>query len=366
MSAKLTIENAEIMAELEQNCPDIVLPTGYVTQRTAAAIVQSKDNATMSATFAIVTRTAQPNRYGNQLQLLPNANGAGPVTDYYQQNPVVLYDHNLSGLTLPIGLSKPKDGPVALAWSATQGIATCYFADQPWAEPIFAAVDDGLLKMASIGFDPILAMRLRQAGPQQATGQDGVQDLTWLGMDFTQWEMLEWSIVPIGADRGALRQCLDRGNIHGVKLPQFLKQSFSQHAAEAKKLGIGMNFKKLEFQRISIEGPEDEVDSAIETLQAKKPMTCAACGSAMQCAQCMKQAEEPEPDIAPDVSMSYPTPQQVAQSCSAMITQSDLARIQQGVLSGITQAVKLAVKPVAQSVDKISAEFRRMTGKLDD
>ena len=371
------LQNEEILSELAANCPDMVLPAGYCYQRTAAAIVQSHDPSKMSATFAIVTRTAQPNRYGNQLQLLPNANGAGPVTDYYDANPVVLYDHGLSGLTLPIGLSKPKDGPLSLAWSADKGIATCYFADQPWAEPIFAAVDDGLLKMSSIGFDPILAMRIKPAGPQQAAAADGVMDCTYLGMDFTQWELLEWSIVPIGADRGALRQCLDRGHIHGVKLNAALKQSFSKHAAEVRKLGIGADFKQAKWDAVTLEGATSEVDALLQTLQKTKAApSCPDCGGVMQCLQCLKQSDDddpdndiditedpPEPDIAPDWGMSYSA--EVAQACASQLNQSQMKAVQQSVLQGVNQAVEAAIAPVAKSVASVANEFKRMRGKVE-
>lgn len=347
------VRGTAILEELSANCPDIVLPTGYVFQRTASAIVQSKDSSKMSATFAIVTRTSQPNRYGNQLQLMPNANGLGPVTNYYAQNPVVLFEHGMGGISLPIGLSKPNDGPLSLAWSATQGIATCYFSDQPWAVPIFAAIDDGLLKMASIGFDPILAMRLKTAGPSnpdgaapkpsKGAGSDSVIGCNWLGMDFVEWELLEWSVVLIGADRGALRQCLDRGHIHGVKLSSALRQSFSQHAAELDQPGIGMELQKKD------EAPK-----------------CSKCGSELQCVQCTKQddpAEPPEPDIAPDQSMAYPSADSLALACA--FTQSEIESVESRILKGIGQAVQLAVKPVAENVSAIANEFKRVTGKLE-
>ena len=357
MADETILNSEEILSEIAANSPDIVLPSGYLCQRSPAAILQAKDDSAMSATFAIVTRSATPNRYGNQLQLLPNANGVGPVTDYYGQNPVVLYDHGMGGLTLPVGLSKTKDGPLAMAFSATQGIATCYFSKQSWAEPIYAAVSEGLLKMASIGFDPMLAMRLKPAGPQQAVGQDGVQDLTWLGMDFTQWELLEWSIVPIGADRGALRQCLDRGKIHDIKLPNFLKQSFSKHAATVQKLGIGMAASK---------GVDEEADDdAPDDTQASPK--CDKCGNKLQCVQCMKQSEkEPDPDIAPDTSMAYPPAEAIAQACAAQINQSQLKGIEQGVLNGVKQAVQSALTPIAKNVAALATEFQRMTGKLND
>lgn len=387
------IHNGEIMELINQNCPDIVLPGGHLCQRNSAAIMQSIDNGAMSATFAIVTRTKQPNRYGNQLQLMPNEFGKGPQTQYYKQNPVVLYDHGMSGLTLPIGLAS-QDGKLSLAWSEEKGIGTCYFSKQSWAEPIYAAVAEGLLRMASIGFDPILAMSLSQKGPAQI-GDSGVRDMTWLGMDFVEWELLEWSVVPIGADRGSLRQCLDRGKIHDVKLPQFLRKSFEQHAAKLDRPGIGIDVRRLQLASVTIEGPTDEVD-AIEAavLQAKAVIVCKACNDTgkipcktcgmagcgdcggsgkVQCMTCKKQNDssedmqtEPEPDIAPDTAMAYPSAADVAQACSAQLMQSQVDAVKQGLLGGVSLAVKAAIDPIAKSVANVAAEFQRMTGKIND
>ena len=418
------IAGAEIMDLINQHDPDIVLPSGYCYQRNTQATVQSSDPNSMSATFAIVTRTKQPNRYGNQLQLMPNDAGKGPVTQYYKQNPVVLYDHGMSGLTLPVGLSE-QNGKLTLAWSESQGIATCYFSQQPWAEPIFAAVDEKLLRMASIGFDPLLAMRLTTKGPQEVGDPSGVQDLTWLGMDFVEWELLEWSVVPIGADRGALRQALDRGKIHDCKIPNFLRQSFEKHAAKLERPGIGVDFRKLQMASVTVEGPTDEVtkieamvkqaaavptdpkfglcpvcrapgigrddgtdqcanghqyssDKAVcaqchgsEQVACAKCMTqgCPDCGGSgfVGCPGCVKQSDDAgsDPDIAPSTAMSYPSAELVAQNCVAQIQQSQIHSVEKVIIQSVNKAITQAVQPVAQSVSAVAAEFKRMTGKLD-
>ena len=87
----------------------------------------------------------------------------------------------------------------------------------------------------------------------------------------------------------------------------------------------------------------------------------------MQCVACRQsdQPDEPEPDIAPATSMAYPSPVEVAQACAAQLQQHQLKAVEQGVLNGVSKAVKTAIEPVANSVQAIAAEFRRMTGKLD-
>lgn len=178
-------------------------------------------------------------------------------------------------------------------------------------------------------------------------GADGIQDLTWLGMDFTQWELLEWSIVPIGADRGALRQCLDRGKIHDVKLPRFLRQSFAQHAADVVKTGRGVTL------------DEPAVNEPEEQAMAK----CSKCGSKLQCMQCMKQADkEPDPDIAPDPMMTYPV--KVAQHCATEFQTK--VTIEHAVTGHVRQAVQAAVTPVATQLKLLAKEFQRITGRIDD
>lgn len=369
MSNEVMLKPDEIFSELSAKNPEVVLPSGYCAQRSPAAILQSKDDSAMSATFAIVTRTSTPNRYGNQLQLLPNAYGRGPVTEYYDKAPVVLFDHGLSGVSLPVGLCA-QNGVTAIGWTPDKGIATCYFADKPWAEPIYAAVSDGLLRMASIGFDPWLAMRIKPMGPQQAAAPDGVMDLTYLGLDFTEWELLEWSITAIGADRGALRQCLDRGSINGVKLPNFLKQSFALYAAELQKFGIGADLSPKRVEP-AVQQPKDII-AGVAYVQQATPV-CTDCGGKLQCMQCMKQMEEetdvdatddpPDPDIAPDVDMSYAAT--VAQHCAGHLQQSQVNEVQKIVMQGAATAVRDALKPVADQIKGAATEFQRMRGKVN-
>lgn len=197
-------------------------PLGYVLQ--AGASVQAVDRGQLEATFVIVTRSVEPNRQGNRLQLLPGPRGAGLRQEHYARNPVVLYDHGLSGVTLPIGLSISPPGGLPVQLTETSATATVRFSQQRHAEPIFAAVAEGLLRMASIGFQPVKLQRLRPAIPtRQAIADPGSLPS---GFEFTEADLLEWSIVPVGADPQALRQAIDRGRIHDVRLPPWLRQAW--------------------------------------------------------------------------------------------------------------------------------------------
>jgi len=120
-----------IQSDMMSHAPDLVLPSGRLCQRDESAIYQASDAGAMSADFVIVTRPKEQNRHGNMLQLIPNKFGKGIVTQYYEQNPVVLYDHGLSGETLPIGTSRNPSGKLALKASAKKVVATVYSASCP-------------------------------------------------------------------------------------------------------------------------------------------------------------------------------------------------------------------------------------------
>ncbi len=349
---------------ITDGCPDVLLPGGYCAQRSAAAIIQSKDGNAMSATFVIVSRSKQVNRNGNQLQLLATDQGKGPVTDYFAQNPVVLYDHGFSGISLPVGRCQKPDGSLALTFNKSKGVGTCYFSQLPHAEPIYAAVDDGLLKMASIGFNGLKALRIQRPQLPQTTdpSNGGVIDMQWAGLDFVEWELLEWSITPIGADRGALRQCLDRGKINDVTLPLFLRQSFEQYAEQPKAWSPGFDFKRIQSLGAVIEGPL----AAVEQIE----QAIASASAAASLATSIKQSATvvTHIDAQPVVDRVSPPPidpQTLAQAYQQRVDHEAVQHVTQAVVTGLKTVVQRAVKPVADELAKHQQRLKQMTGRLD-
>jgi hypothetical protein len=256
----------------ERESPGLIIPgSGYV--RHDAGQVTEKSGADNTATYRIVTRQKEPNRNGNTIQILPGPNGQGMKTDRFnattQSGGIVLYNHG--EISLPVGWSTPPK------LQSTKATATARFSNLPHAEPIAAAVHEGLLGMASIGFIVELAMRLKR--PKETLPED-VESVQWYGYDFTQIDLMEWSVVPIGADPGALRQTIERGSIAGVKVPAWLKQSWSTLAEQPKAWAPGVTFKRQEIESlgVTIEGPEDRIAAAVARLeqaqaQATAPVT---------------------------------------------------------------------------------------------
>ncbi|MHB0923347.1 MAG: HK97 family phage prohead protease [Bellilinea sp.] len=112
----------------------------------------------------------------------------GARLENYRKNPVVMYGHDYSippiakALTVEI---LPGAGIKSRFKFPTPGI-------HPLADTIRGLWTEGFINAASIGFEPIKAVNLdpsRAYGPQE----------------YTEWELLEWSIVSIPANQSALR-----------------------------------------------------------------------------------------------------------------------------------------------------------------
>lgn len=236
--------------QLLESCEDILtqmagspalLPSGYPCAQSSDAVVMGKaDPKTMSVPFVIVTRSNQLNRHGNKVQIVPTADGKhqGMRLDNYKTNPVVLFDHGMSGLPLPIGVSEDKQGNSTIKLFNSKAEGTVFFSQRlPDAVQIYALVDEGILRTASISFLPLKAQRIVQKPGQQEVGDNGepIMNLQtpWMPLDFLESDMLEWSVVGIPADPGAVRKFLDRGKINTEKLTFGVRQALA-HMAEAK------------------------------------------------------------------------------------------------------------------------------------
>jgi len=101
----------------------------------------------------------------------------------YRRNPVVMYAHDYSDLPVAKAIDIQSVPGVGLRAK----IQFPPIGDSPKADAVHKLWAGGFLNAASVGFAP------KQAEPN-GTGQR-----------FTQWEMLEFSIVPIPANADALR-----------------------------------------------------------------------------------------------------------------------------------------------------------------
>ena len=112
---------------------------------------------------------------------------AGAQFDNYLKNPVVMWGHNYSDPWAVIGRTNSIE--------QTESYIDVDFdlrgpsSDNDPIKIINALWNDRLVNTASIGFMPLGDFDRNELG----------------GWDFTEWELLEWSLVPIPANQEALR-----------------------------------------------------------------------------------------------------------------------------------------------------------------
>lgn len=150
-----------------------------------------------------VITTIEPDRAGDVVvpKGLKNA-------DEYLLNPVVLWAHNRSQFP-PIG---------ACAWLDVQPyrvVAETHFAQRVrFAEDVFRLYEQGVLRGWSIGFVPRKSYRV----PTSHIGPGAYHPGDHFALRIEEWELLEYSAVPIPENPGALTVALQKGL---VKDPTF-------------------------------------------------------------------------------------------------------------------------------------------------
>lgn len=204
--------------------------TGLLYQ---AAGIEDKNAGEMSARFVIVTwDSKEVNRQGNRVHIMPNKNGQGLRSEYWEANPVVLKDHGYGGTTDPIGIAE-KDGKVALTKQKSKATSTVYFHDKTQAaRDTWNLVDAKILRMSSIGHRPILGAWLSRETTSRGQRPDNSDLLQFQPPNFeiTETELVEWSITAVGADRGAMRQALDLKKINGENMSDETRHWLEQFA----------------------------------------------------------------------------------------------------------------------------------------
>jgi HK97 family phage prohead protease len=111
---------------------------------------------------------------------------SGADIDAYMKNPVVQWGHNYRDPWATIGTTERLE-------IDANGITAEFVLREAANESdpmhvVRALWNQGLIRTASIGFNPKRETRNDQGG-----------------FDFTEWELLEWSLVPIPANQEALR-----------------------------------------------------------------------------------------------------------------------------------------------------------------
>jgi len=179
---------------------------------TVPANHEIKDINRDDRTLVVTISTRTQDRVGDVLE------PAGAELDAYRKNPIVLWAHSYR---LP---------PIAKSlWIKAEGdriIAKPQFARTPMAEEIFGLYAEGFLNAWSVGFIP------RRSEAIIDTGDDGRRQ--FVGYRVAQWELLEYSAVPVPANPEALTHAIESGRIrHAVLLKEFEHLLISPSTPEA-------------------------------------------------------------------------------------------------------------------------------------
>lgn len=158
-----------------------------------------------SLTVRAVISTATPDRAGDVVVPRGLRNAAE-----FLRNPVVLWAHQR--YTVP-----PIGRCVALDVEDDRIIATTKFArGVPFAEDVFRLYEQGVLRAWSVGFVATRGRRRPGAGPN---GRDGLL--------VEEWDLLEYSAVPVPENPQALTLAVEKG-ITDVNLRRWLLDPLAQ------------------------------------------------------------------------------------------------------------------------------------------
>lgn len=164
---------------------------------------------------------------------------SGITLSEYETNPVVLYEHGMEDVTVPVAISESAEGVLSIEVSDTITYATAYHKANKASMQMFGLVVDKFIRAASIAFEPIMV----------AKGMTSNGD----PVHFIESCMLhEWSYVKIPCNQYAVKryknleklkeylhlQCeaasriLNRGTIDGSLLLPAISKSLRQTLSE--------------------------------------------------------------------------------------------------------------------------------------
>ena len=312
------------------------------------------DTKSLSVPFTIVTRQSKPNRNRSIIQIAPDDGDSprnrGMMLENYRRNPVVLFNHGMGGVPFPIAKSEDQAGNFTVKAFKSKMDAVAHFSQSlPEAVQIFALIDEGILRSSSISFIPTRAKLL--AAKRRNDLEDDEIDLSMgRAVEFTEGDVIEYSVVDIPADPDALRHFLDRGNIRGEKLTRTMQRVMQGMAGAKPTVGVGLpEFKpyrfreKLgEYEREVTFATHDELSAFVEANKPQRP----AVDQKPQPAT--TEPHEPSASPAAAVQASLP-PRPGAEEISAVIRSS----------------VQDAVKPLVDRQQQFAKELKRLTGAVD-
>lgn len=201
------------------------------------------DTVEMTARFVITT--AARDRHGDIV--LPR--GCVSHLKNYTRNPRVFFAHKTDDL--PIASARDPYGNLALEILEDRIYSTAYFhGETRESELIFRLVARKELQASSIGFLPIRASLIAPEDDEDLidleTGEDILDFRSSHSSDmpclrFLEWDMIEWSIVPIPANQDALAAHLSRGHIEGEKISPSIRRTLSFYVPKTLKTFVAFD-----------------------------------------------------------------------------------------------------------------------------
>lgn len=156
----------------------------------------------------------------------------------YSKNPRVFFSHKSANP--PIGSARHPDGSLAVEVLSDCIKSTCYFnLETEESRLIYRMVCRKELQAASIGFLPVKAALITpQKEPNRPETDENGDDLIYFrdgsgwfpSLRFHEWDLTEWSIVPVPANAECISMHLSRGHIEGEKLTDSFRKSLEPWA----------------------------------------------------------------------------------------------------------------------------------------
>lgn len=140
--------------------------------------------------------------------------------DDFRSNPVALWCHDQK--ELPVGRWADEGGNCSVVATADGVFGDIYFAkSNPRGPILYGLYREKVMRAFSVGFVPV------------AGGYLSDQDAKMLGSRgraylHREWNLLEISCVPVGANPDALAKCVGKGMVAGEKLPSALLRKLAE------------------------------------------------------------------------------------------------------------------------------------------
>ena len=137
----------------------------------------------------IIISTYNPDRGGDRV------NPQGGHFENYLKNPIVMWLHDYRGQTPAAGIPVARCPGLTISENDIVAEEPKFLENDAFAARVKNAWEQDFIKTASIGFAPLGDPEPNEYG----------------GFDFNEWEMLEWSLVPIPMNADCLRVAKSMG-----------------------------------------------------------------------------------------------------------------------------------------------------------